>query len=83
MILDLIINMVDILLDIILLPSELLTLGFTAINFAPLQEAMKVANYIMPISALSPLLVIIFAIGTGRVTIALINFVKGYIPFMG
>lgn len=83
MILDLIINMIDGLLDFILLPSELLTLGFTVINFEPLQEGIKVVNYIMPISALAPLIAFTFVLGTARVSIAMINFLKGFIPFFG
>ncbi len=82
MILDFIINLVDGVFDILLLPTELLTLGFGAINFAPLQDALKVACYILPIGALMPLIAFVFILGSARVTIALTNFVKGFIPFI-
>lgn len=82
MILDFIINLVDVVLDVLLLPTELLTLGFNAINFEPLSDALAVACYLLPIKELMPLIAFVFVLGSARVTIALINFVKGYIPFL-
>lgn len=70
-------------LNIILLPLSALNIGIDFLASIPIVESfMQVITYVLPWDNILPLIILVFAIFTFRIIVALIGIVKQLIPFL-
>ena len=70
-------------LNIILLPLSALNIGIDFLASIPVVENfMQVITYVLPWDNILPLIILVFAIFTFRIIIALIGIAKQLIPFL-
>lgn len=70
-------------LNIILLPLSALNIGIDFLASIPIVESfMQVITYVLPWDNILPLIILVFAIFTFRIIVALIGIAKQLIPFL-
>ncbi|MBP3831454.1 MAG: hypothetical protein ILA02_03680 [Clostridia bacterium] len=70
-------------LNIILLPLSALNIGIDFLASIPIVENfMQVITYVLPWDNILPLIILVFAIFTFRIIVALIGIAKQLIPFL-
>lgn len=70
-------------LNIILLPLSALNIGIDFLASIPIVENfMQVITYVLPWDNILPLILLVFAIFTFRIIVALIGIAKQLIPFL-
>ena len=70
-------------LNIILLPLSALNIGIDFLASIPIVENfMQVIIYVLPWDNILPLIILVFAIFTFRIIVALIGIAKQLIPFL-
>lgn len=70
-------------LNIILLPLSVLNIGIDFLASIPIVENfLHVITYVLPWDNILPLIILVFAIFTFRIIVALIGLAKQIIPFL-
>lgn len=70
-------------LNIILLPLSALNIGIDFLASIPIVENfLQVITYVLPWDNILPLIILVFAIFTFRIIVALIGIAKQLIPFL-
>ena len=83
MIVDGLLLLLQCVFNIILLPLSALNIGIDFLASIPIVENfMQVITYVLPWDNILPLIILVFAIFTFRIIVALIGIAKQLIPFL-
>jgi hypothetical protein len=71
-------------LNILLAPLSVINIGIDLVSSIPyVVQFLQVVAYILPWSNLLPLILLVISLFLFRIGIAVLNFIKGFIPFLG
>lgn len=71
-------------LNILLAPLSVVNIGVDLVSSIPyVSQFLQVVAYVLPWDNLLPLILLMIALFLFRIGIAVLNFIKGFIPFLG